>query len=132
MILWAIYNLFVLNTVWERDSLQIKIIVSVWSTWGIVELKTLFETWITSNDVDGVFFSSFLSKNPYGLQLLTMNTKCQNKAFYVWLVDLQNIRDNYGLETCFDQNEGIRKCLLDMKISWTKKRVLRRDWQEMT
>jgi hypothetical protein len=46
----------------KRDSLQIIILVYVCSTWGIVELKTRFETWITWNDVNGVslFHSSHL------------------------------------------------------------------------
>jgi hypothetical protein len=38
------------------------IFVYVWTTWGIVELKTRFETWITSNDANGVclFHLSYL------------------------------------------------------------------------
>jgi hypothetical protein len=43
----------VLNRSWKRDFLQTMIIVYVWSTWNIVELKTRFETWITKNDVYG-------------------------------------------------------------------------------
>jgi hypothetical protein len=57
---WSIYRLFVLNTVWKRDSLQMMIFVYVCSTWGIVELKTRFETWITRNDVNGVSLFRFL------------------------------------------------------------------------
>jgi hypothetical protein len=48
------YSLFVLYSSWKRDSLQIVIFVYVCSTWGTVELKTPFETWITRNDVNGV------------------------------------------------------------------------------
>jgi hypothetical protein len=51
---WPIYRLFVLNRGWKRDSLQIMIFVNVCWTWSIVEIKTLFETWITRNDVNGV------------------------------------------------------------------------------
>jgi hypothetical protein len=51
---WSIYSLLVLNRSWKRDSLQIMIFVYVCSTWGMVELKTRFETWITRNDVNGV------------------------------------------------------------------------------
>jgi hypothetical protein len=42
---WSIYRLFVLNRRWKRDSLHIIIFVYVWSTWGIVVLKTRFEAW---------------------------------------------------------------------------------------
>jgi hypothetical protein len=51
---WSIYRLFVLNRGWKRDCLQIKIFVSVCSTWSIFELTTCFETWITINEVHGV------------------------------------------------------------------------------
>jgi hypothetical protein len=57
---WSIYRLFVLNRCWKRDSLQIIIFIYVCSTWGIVELKTRFETWITRYDVNGVSFFTFL------------------------------------------------------------------------
>jgi hypothetical protein len=51
---WSIYSLFVLNRGWKSDPLQIMIFVNVCSTWALVELKSRFETWITSNDVKGV------------------------------------------------------------------------------
>jgi hypothetical protein len=51
---WTIDRLFVLIRAWKRDSLQVMIFVYVSSTWGIVELKTLLETWITRNYVYGV------------------------------------------------------------------------------
>jgi hypothetical protein len=50
----SIYRLFVLNRSWKRNSLQIMIFLYVCSTWGIVELKTRLETWITTNHVNGV------------------------------------------------------------------------------
>jgi hypothetical protein len=46
---WSIYSLFGLNNTWKRDSFQVMIFVYVCSTWGIVELKTRFEAWITRN-----------------------------------------------------------------------------------
>jgi hypothetical protein len=49
-----IYRLFVVNTAWKHDSIQMMIFVNVCSTWNMVELKTRFETWITRNDVNGV------------------------------------------------------------------------------
>jgi hypothetical protein len=55
----TIYRPFVPNTAWKRDSLQIMIFVNVCSTWRMVELKNLFETWITINDVNVVFVHSF-------------------------------------------------------------------------
>jgi hypothetical protein len=51
---WPIYILFVLNRCWKRVSLQIMIVVYVYLTWDIVELKTRFEMWITRNDVNDV------------------------------------------------------------------------------
>jgi hypothetical protein len=56
---WSIYRLFLLNTGWKRDCLQMIIFVNVCSTWCIVELKTCFETWITRNDVNGVYWFHF-------------------------------------------------------------------------
>jgi hypothetical protein len=44
---WSKYTLFVLNG-WKRYSLQIMIFVYVYSAWSIVELKTRFETWMSS------------------------------------------------------------------------------------
>jgi hypothetical protein len=43
---WSIYRLFVLNRAWKRDSIKIMIFIYVFSTWGIDDLKTRFETWI--------------------------------------------------------------------------------------
>jgi hypothetical protein len=87
----SIYSLLVLNTGCKPDSFQMMIFVNVCSTWGMVELKTRFETWITRNDVNGYVCFTFLFNNPYGLPVLTMNNKCPNQVFYVWLVDLQTI-----------------------------------------
>jgi hypothetical protein len=56
----SIYRLFVLNTGWKRDSLQIIIFVNVCSTWSIAELKRVFETWLTTNNVNGVSYFTFL------------------------------------------------------------------------
>jgi hypothetical protein len=44
---WSIYRLFALNRVWKLVSLKIMIFVYICSTWGIAELKTRFEMWIT-------------------------------------------------------------------------------------
>jgi hypothetical protein len=43
MIDWAIYRLFVLNTGWKRDSLQMMKFVNVCSTRSMVQVKTRFE-----------------------------------------------------------------------------------------
>jgi hypothetical protein len=42
------------KSIGKRESLQIIKFVHVCSTWGIVELKMPFETWITRNDLNGV------------------------------------------------------------------------------
>jgi hypothetical protein len=52
---WSIYTLFVLNRAWKHDFLQIMKFEYSGSTWSIVELKTRFDTWITRNDVNGMF-----------------------------------------------------------------------------
>jgi hypothetical protein len=59
---WPIHSLVVLNRAWKRNSLKMMIFVNVCSTWGMVQLKTRFETWITRNDVNGVslFHLSYL------------------------------------------------------------------------
>jgi hypothetical protein len=114
---WSIYIIFVLNTGWKRDSLQMMIFVNVCSTWSIIELKTRFETWITRK-----FVSHSLFNNTYGLPVFTKDTKCPNQVFYVWLFDLQTIcvKYTYVLETWFSRNDDIRKSLLVLKHVWTK------------
>jgi hypothetical protein len=59
---WSIYRLFVLNTSWIRDSLQLNIFVNVCTTCSMVELITHLETLITRIDVNGVslFHLSYL------------------------------------------------------------------------
>jgi hypothetical protein len=81
MFAWSMYRLFVLHTAWTRDSLHLNIFVNVCSTWGIVELKTRFETWISRNVVNGVslFHISYLIT--HGLPVFTKDTKCPNQVF---------------------------------------------------
>jgi hypothetical protein len=86
---WSVDRHFVLNTARKRDSLQMMIFVNVCSTWIMAGLKTRFETWITRNDVNGVYVLLPLFNNAYGLPALTMDTICPNHVFYVWMVDLQ-------------------------------------------
>jgi hypothetical protein len=78
---WSIYIIFVLNTGWKRDSLQMIIFVNVCSTWSMVEIKTLFETWITRNDVIGVslFHLSYLIT----LRAYLCSQRTPNVKFYV-------------------------------------------------
>jgi hypothetical protein len=59
---WSIYRLFVLNTVWKRDSFQMMIFVNGCSTGSMVQVKTRFDASITRNDVYGVslFHLSYL------------------------------------------------------------------------
>jgi hypothetical protein len=51
----SINRQFALNRGGKRDPIQIIIFVYVCSTWGIVELKKRFETWITRKDLNGVW-----------------------------------------------------------------------------
>jgi hypothetical protein len=59
---WSMYSPFVPNNASKRDSLQKMIFENVFSTWSMVEVKSLFETWITRNDVNCVslFHLSYL------------------------------------------------------------------------
>jgi hypothetical protein len=57
---WSIYRLFMLNTGWKRDSVQMKKFVNICATCALVQLKTRFETSITRNDVNGVSLITFL------------------------------------------------------------------------
>jgi hypothetical protein len=99
---WPFYRICVLNTGWKRDSHQLMIFVNVCSTWSKVELNTRFETWIT-------IVTRLLFNNTYGLPVLTMDTKCPNQEFYVWLFDLQIICAKYRLETSLSPCDDIRK-----------------------
>jgi hypothetical protein len=54
---WSIYGLFVLNMFLKHDSLEMIIFVYVCSTRSLVQLKTVFETWIARNNAIGVYWS---------------------------------------------------------------------------
>jgi hypothetical protein len=60
---WSINRLFVLNSGWKRDSLQMRIFV-ICLTWSMVQLKTRLEKRITRNDVNGLclFHINYLKK----------------------------------------------------------------------
>jgi hypothetical protein len=60
MLDWSIYTLFVLNSGWKQDSLQIMIFVHICSTWSIVQYKTRFVAWITRNEVKAVSLFNLL------------------------------------------------------------------------
>jgi hypothetical protein len=79
---WSIYRLFVINRGWNRDSLQIMILVYVCSRWGLVQLKTRFEKWIARNDVKGVglFYLSYLITLMAYL-CIQLSPNFQNKCF---------------------------------------------------
>jgi hypothetical protein len=83
---WWIYRLFVLNTDWKRDSLQMMIFVTVYSTRSIVRQKPRFESSITQNDINGVSLSHLSYLITLMLICATMGTKSTNQIFYDWLV----------------------------------------------
>jgi hypothetical protein len=88
---WSIYRVFMLDRSGKRDYLQIMIFVYVCSTWGIVEIKTRFETWITRNDLNGVSFFHLpylISLVVYLCSLWTPNVQIK---YFVRFVDLQFI-----------------------------------------
>jgi hypothetical protein len=101
------YRLIVLNRDWKTVSLQIMIFVYVFSTCGIVELKTRFETWITRNDVNGVslFHPSYLiTLMAYLCSQMTPNVQIKYFMFE-WL--------NYSL---FVLNKGWKRVSLQIMI----------------
>jgi hypothetical protein len=69
----SIYRLFVLNTDWEHDFLQMMILVYVCSTCSVVELKTLFEVWKARSDVNGVYWFHF----SYSINVLALDVTFQ-------------------------------------------------------
>jgi hypothetical protein len=94
MIDWSIYRLFVLNRGWKRDSPKNDISICLldmnlsWTKnafWDVNKKKWC--KWC-------LFVSLFLFNDTYGLPVITMNTKCPNQVFNVWLVDLQTICAN--------------------------------------
>jgi hypothetical protein len=107
---WSIYRRFVLNRVWKRDSLQLMIFSYVSSTWGIVEIKTSFETWITRNDVNGG------SMFPLSYLITLMAYLCSQ-----WTRDVEMKYFFFGrstgyfvkqwLETWFSPNNDMRVCV---------------------
>jgi hypothetical protein len=65
---WSIYRLFVLNTDWKRDSLQMMIFVNIFSTWSMFRQKARFETSFISNDINGLSLfqlSYLITLTPY-------------------------------------------------------------------
>jgi hypothetical protein len=117
---WTTDRIFVPNTAWKRDFFEKMIFVNISSTWSMVQLKRVLEVnnkkWLKWWN----FVSPFLFNNTYGLPVLTVDTKCPNQVFYVWLVDLQTICVKYVLEKWFPPKADIRKYLLDMKHGWIK------------
>jgi hypothetical protein len=107
------------------------IFVYVCSTWGIVDRKTRFETWITRKDVIGVSLSHLPYLITLKAYLCSQRTPNVQIKYFVWLVDLQIICSKHGLDTWFSPIDDIRKCSFDMKNSWTKTRfetwITRRD-----
>jgi hypothetical protein len=113
---WSIYRLFVLNTSWKRDSLQTMIFENVCSTWIMVECKTQFVSWITSNDISGVTFFHL----SHLITLKAHNGHEEPKLSILCLIDLQNICAKYKSGNVTFPNQDIHICLLDMKHIWTK------------
>jgi hypothetical protein len=108
---WSIYRLFVLNRGWNRVSLQIMIIVYVCLTWGMVELKTCFETWITSKDLNGV--SLFHLSNSITLMSYLCSQWTPNVQMKYIMFDSSTYRLfvlNTSLETWLSLNRDIHTC----------------------
>jgi hypothetical protein len=67
------------------------------------------------------FVPHFLFNNTCGLPVVTMDTKCPNRVFFVWFVDLHTICAKQRLQTLVAPNNDNRVCLLVIKHSWTLK-----------
>jgi hypothetical protein len=88
---WSFDRLSETDRSCTRGPSQIISFMYVCFTWGIIELKTRFETWITRNDVNGVIFFTVFFNNSCGLPVFTMGTNCPNQVIYVCLFDLEYI-----------------------------------------
>jgi hypothetical protein len=129
---WSIHSLFVLNSAWKRDSLQMMIFVYVCSTWSIVELKTRFDMLITRNDVNVVslFHLSYLiTFMAYLCSQRTPNVQVKFLMLY-WSI-YRSFVPNTGWKRDSVQMM-IFVCLLGMRRSWTKNLFLRREKEGMT
>jgi hypothetical protein len=113
---WSIYRLFVLKRGWKRESIR-NIVIRIcflvmkhrWTEnafWDVNNKKC--RKWCK-------ILTPILFNHSYGLPVITMDTKCPNQVYNVWLVDLQTICAKYGLKTWFSPIDDIRKCLLDIK-----------------
>jgi hypothetical protein len=89
---WSLYRLFVLNTGWKTDSLQMMNIRIC-----LLNIKTGSNEnafWDVNNKKWRIWYKfdgPFLFNNSYGLPVLTKGIKILNQVFYVFLYDLQNI-----------------------------------------
>jgi hypothetical protein len=118
---WSIYRLFVLNTGWKSDPVQMNIFVNICSTCIVVELKTRLETWNARNDLNGVylFHLSYLklfwltcAHNGHQLSkssILCLIGRSKDHLCLIWPGNL------------LPPNVDILICLLDMQGSRTKK-----------
>jgi hypothetical protein len=125
MLDWSIYTLFVLNRGCKRDSLQITIFVHVCSKWSIVELKTCYETSITTNNLNGVS----LIHHSYILTIMAYlaTQRSPKDQIMYFMFDWSNWR-LFLLNTYWKRIlsiDYIRKFLLNTKHGSTKKSVLR-------
>jgi hypothetical protein len=116
---WSVYRLFVLNTAWKRDSLQM-ILVIVCSKWSVLPLKTRFETSITRNNLYGVsllHFSYLITLMAYLCSQRTPNVQI-NYFMLDWSIYTLFVLE--WLETSLSPNDDIRNCLFDMKHGTSK------------
>jgi hypothetical protein len=84
---WLIYRLFVLNTAWKLDSLQMMKFVNVSWTLRIVQMKTRFETWLTRNDVSLFHLFYLITLMGYLRSQWTPNFKSSILYFTGWYTD---------------------------------------------
>jgi hypothetical protein len=94
------------------------IFVYFYSTWGIVEVKMHFETWITRNDVIGGVCLTFLliTLKAYLCSQGTPNVQMMYFMFD-WSIFSPFVLNRSGKPS---SNNDIRTWLLDMRHSWTK------------
>jgi hypothetical protein len=88
---WTIYRLFVLNTGWKRDSLQMMNIRKCLLAMKHGSTKNAFWDVNKKWRIWCKFVFPFLINKSYVLIVCAMDTKCPNELFYVWLFDLQII-----------------------------------------
>jgi hypothetical protein len=113
---WSFYRLFVLNTAWKRDFLQVMRFVNICPTGSIVQIKTRFETWLTRNDVSLFDLSYLITLMDYLCSQRSPNAQI-NYFMFDWLIySVFVLNRRWKSDT---RQIMVFVYVLDMKHRWT-------------